>query len=558
MKQLISKLAVTLPCVLIFLFGFFAINIQAQNDARVLLENLEEEELKNIDALAMYPEDTRLAILQTTLHPEALIKIQRIQSKTKDGFTNLMNQYPQETQQEVWDLTRYPKLIHHLLNEVNRNTKSIDNILSDYPKAIHARAKKSLKNHYDLLKEVDVLGKTNEIAFNNVLEKYDSETQNAFRHLVELPEVMTILTENIEVTILVGDAYKNYPDWIIRKTDSLNLELARQNVKELEDWKKRVEENPEVVEELEASVKDFSKENGYDDLYYDAEESEYPYDDIYYEEEEEESVVIEKYYHYNYPYWYGYPSWYAYPRWHPYPYWYDWGFRNRRGRSIVIIHMPSYYFVDWYFYRPHHHHHYPHLSAHFVDHYYGHRHSVGSITSSVHHWRNRNREVISDDMISNAPSRIKEFKEFGKMETARISYNKSNPKAPLTQKKYVEKNKKSYPILEKDLSRNDKVTSKGDPRVSPKKKEVTPKYKFPTTKEKTRTPKIPRQKTDSRFKKPKTSKKAKDYHQKTWEKSKRKTTILRKTTTPRTKVKTNTSRKKSTKTTKPRKKTKND
>ena len=553
MKQLISKLTITLPCVLISLFGFFTINIQAQDDARVLLENLEEEELKNIDALAMYPEDTRLAILQTTLHPEALIKIERIQSKTKDSFTNLMDQYPQETQQEVWDLTRYPKLIHRLLNEVDKNPKSIDKILSDYPKAVHARAKSSFKTHYDLLKQVDALEKTNEVAFSNVIEKYDAETQNAFRQLVELPEVMTILTENIEVTILVGDAYKNYPDWIIRKTDSLNLELARQNVKELEDWKKRVEENPEVAEELEASAKDFSKENGYDDIYYDSEEEEYPYDDVYYDERDEERYVVENHYYYNYPYWYGYPTWYTYPRWHPYPYWYDWGFRHRRGRSIVIIHMPSYYFVDWYFYRPYHHYHYPHLSAHFVDHYYGHRNSVGSITSSVHNWRNRNSAVISDDIISNAPRRIKEFKEFGKMETDRIRYNELNPKAPLSQKKYIEKNRKSFPILEKDINRNDQITSKGDPRISPKKKEVTPKYRFPTTKEKSRTPKIPKQKTDPRYRKPKTTKKAKVYHQKTWEKSKRTTT-----TTPRTKVKTNTSRKKTTKTTKPRKKTKND
>ncbi len=550
MKQLISKLAVTLPCALIFLF--FAINIQAQDDARVLLENLEEEELKNIDALAMYPKDTRLAILQTTLHPEALIKIQRIQSKTKEGFTNLMNQYPQETQQEVWDLTRYPELIHRLINEVDEDPKSIDKILSDYPKAIHKRAKNSLKNHYDLLKEVDVLGKTNEIAFNNVIDKYDVETQNAFRHLIDLPEVMTILTENIEVTILVGDAYENYPEWILRKTDSLNLELARQNAKELEDWKKRVEENPEVAKELEASAKDFSKENGYDDIYYDSEEEEYPYDDVYYDDSEEEIAVIENHYYYSYPYWYGYPSWYAYPRWHPYPYWYDWGFRYGSGRSIVVIYMPSFYFVDWYFYRPYHHHYYPHLSAHFVDHYYGHRHSVGSITSSVHNWRNRNREVISDDMIANAPSRIKEFKEFGKMETDRIAYNKSNPKTPISQKEFVEKNRKSYPILEKEVVRNERLTSKGEPNISPRRIEVTPKNKFPTTKEKSRTPKVIKQKTDISLKQPKTSRKAKDYHQNTWER------LKKQTTTPKARVKANPTKKNTSKRTKPRKKTKND
>jgi len=54
---------------------FISITSYSQDDARLLLQNLAEEELENIDALAVYPMDTRRAILQACLHPEVLIKI---------------------------------------------------------------------------------------------------------------------------------------------------------------------------------------------------------------------------------------------------------------------------------------------------------------------------------------------------------------------------------------------------------------------------------------------------------------------------------------------------
>jgi hypothetical protein len=576
MKNVTLQIAGLASFFLLALVLFFPSNIQAQNDVRTLLENLEEEELQNIDALAMYPEDTRLAILQATLHPEALIKIQRIQSKIKERFTNLMNQYPQATQREIWDLTRYPDLIHRMLTDVDRNRYSIDDVLSDYPKAIHKRAKSSLKNHNDLLRKVDALNHTSEAAFNNIVSNYDEGTQNAFRTLVDLPEVMTVLNENIEVTILVGDAYKNYPQWILRKGDSLNLELARENVKELEDWKKRVEDNPEVAEDLQASAEDFAKENGYDDLYYDSEDYDYPDDDLYYNADDRESIGVKKHYYNNYPFWYGYPTWYAYPRWRPYPYWYDWGFHYRPGRSIVIAHMPSVYFVDWYFYQPNHHYYYSHLSANFVDHYYGHRHSVGSITSSVHTWRVRNRAVISEDMIVNAPRRINEYKEFGKMETARIKYNKNNPRTPLSQNKFVEKNKKTYPKLRKEVARNETFTSKGKPEIISKRKTLKHKTKFPKQREKVipkrekirilkkkeTPPRVIKKKNANKTKvetKKKTTREAKNYHQKTWEKSKaRKIQPRKRVKTKMPKRRTTKSIKSRNKTTPIKKKTKNN
>lgn len=528
----------------ILLFVFVASWTYAQDDARVLLQNLEEEDIKNIDALAMYPEDTRIAIFEACLHPELLIKIKKVQSKTVEDFTSLMKSYPQKTQQEIWDLTRYPNLIERLVTQGKPNSTEVKQILKEYPKAIHSRAESCIRNHFPILQKVNELNQTSQTAFDYIITSYDEQTQNALKKLIELPEVMSIMTDNIEVTILVGDAYKNYPEWVLQKADSLHMELARQNTKELEDWKKRVEENPELATDLQASAEEFAKENNYDDLYYDTKEYDYPEDDLYYEEESQQKV-IERHYYYNYPYWYGYPTWYEYPRWRPYPYWYDWGFHFRPGGRVVIVHMPSYFFVDWYFYRPHHHHNYPHLSAHFVDHYYGHRHSVGGITTSVRIWREKNKAVITDDMIVNAPRKINAYREYGLMEEARMKYNKSNPKKRMTQEQFVEKNKKSYPRLRKEVQQREEFSSKGQPRAEEEIIESKPRNKFPSrSKKETQKKNTPRNlpKT-SKKKKIKSTQKAKDVHQRTWNKSKRSTSkkskLKTKKTTPRKKTKQN-------------------
>lgn len=571
MESLVKKNILKMPWLLLLLFIFSVENLSAQVDAKSLLENLEEEDQKSIDALAMYPEDTRIVILQASIYPEALIKLQRMQNKTSADFATLLENYPEQTQREIWDLTRYPKLIHRLMNEVNRNVMSIDNILADYPKVIHTRAKAALKNNYDLLKKVDKLTQTNEVVFESIVTNYDESTQNALRRLVELPEVMTLLTDNIDLTILVGDAYENEPRWVLDKMSELHLKLAEENAKELQDWQTEIENNPEAAKELQASAEDFAKENGYDDLYYDSEDYDYPEDDLYYNADENKTVTVEKHYYYNYPYWYGYPSWYSYPRWRPYPYWYDWGFHYRPGRNIVIVHMPSFYFVDWYFYRPRHHYYYPHLSAHFVHHYYGHRNSVGSVTTSVHRWRQRNREVISEDMVVNAPRRVANFREFGKMEMEREKYNKKNPRTPISQRKFVERNKKSYPVLKREVERQQKMTSKGgDPELSRERAKTKvkdkPVYK-PRERVKTEERKVERKKEMPKVKTvPRTQKKrevkkiekAKDYHRNTWEQNKKQPT---RKVEPRVRQKTKTAPKVKTKQparVKPKKKTKDN
>ena len=409
-----------------------------------LLAQLAEEEKDAVNALALYPEDTRLAILESSKYPEALIKMQRLQSQTSESFQGLVADYSKSTQEMIWDVTRYPGLVERLVAEGRGSRNAIDGILKDYPDAVAENARSAGMQYLPLLEEINRLQRSADEAYDALLKDYPPAAQEALNTLLGLPEVLTLLTDNIELTLLVGDLYRRDPALVLHKADSLNLEVARQNAQELEGWKAELENNPEAVDELKSSAQEFAREYGYDDEFYD-----YPDDDLYYDEHEE-TYVVEHHYYYNYPYWFGYPTWYTYPRWRPYPYWYDWGFYFRPGRTIVILHLPSFYFTNWYFYNPHHHYHYPHLSSHFVRHYRYYPRSGGSITTSVATWQSRNREVITRNWMDDDNRLADRFREYGRFETARQDYNRQNPTRALSQREYLEKNSSRYT----DLSRS--------------------------------------------------------------------------------------------------------
>jgi hypothetical protein len=502
------------------LLGLLAVfyKTPAQSEAEILAQLLDEER-SSMEALVLYPEETRLAILESAKYPELLIKLESMQTKTSASFKALMEKYPKETQEMIWDLTRYPGLI----TKLTTSAANIDEVLQIYPEEVHERAKTARRDHFTLLNNVHNINREWDAALDKLLENYAPVTRNAIHTMINLPEVMTVLTDNIRMTVLVGDLYKKNPDWLLQRMDSLNLVVARERTKELEAWKKSLDENPQAKDELISSAESYADEYGYDDSYYNYD------DDLYYHDYEVDNYVVEHHYYYHYPYWFGYPYWYLYPRWRPYPYWYDWGFYFGPGRVIVIIDLPSFYFTNWYFYYPHHHYYYPHLSSHFVNHYYGHRAVGSSITVSVEQWRTRNREVITTPWLERARTSTDVFKEYGAFENARERYNVTHRDKPMSPAEYLDKNTRRYPTLAEEFEEKRRTEQQPDlippadhrptdpPAVKqPAKREPVPPSRKPETKAPDRRkgevipPKTEVPKVD----------KAQEYHRGIWEKRK--------------------------------------
>lgn len=421
-----------------------------------LFDGWEESDKAAIEALVMYPQNTRADILEAAQYPELLIKIEGLQHETSQQFQDLIASLGQDQQEMIYDLSRYPALVSRLVMAKEAGARSIEDILKDYPDVIHTRAKQAYREYGNLLIAADQLHLSADHQFNVLIATYPSDAREAYHNLIELPEVLSLLTENIRMTILVGDLYQKDPDRLHRQMDSLNLVVAEANAKELETWKESIEDDPEVMAELRSASNEFAEEYGYDDEYY-------AYDDMYNEtHDRSDKYVVEQYFHYNYPYWFGFPSWYYYPRWRPYPIWYETGFYAVMDVGFVVHRLPSFYFTHWYFYRPYHHYYYPHLSRRFVRHtYYGPRPGTSSIAVSVRSWQHRNQDVITETWLQDDRNSINRFREYGKFELDRSRYNLKKTGKELSPAEYLERHPNRYPALKRtNVTRSGKAQSK--------------------------------------------------------------------------------------------------
>lgn len=498
-------------------------SVVAQTD-RALLRELAEENKKSVEALVLYPEDARLAILEATKHPEVLIKMQRIRTKTSAAFRTLVEDFPRSTQNVFYDLTRYPDLIRDLVLQ-RSDPAAMRLLLRVLPEDKRDETYGVATRQMATLTKIDALFRTSQSAFDQLVSAYSSPTQAAFRKLLELPEVVDILNEDLRFTVLVGDVYREDPAWVLHKMDSMNLAVARAQAEELDSWKKTVENDPQARSELASAAREYAAENGYD-------ASDYTYDDLY----DNRPAQVEHHYYYHYPYWFGYPWWSPQPCWRPYPYWYYWGFYPHPN-TIVIVYLPSYHFVHWYFDRPYHHYHYNHLSAHFVKHYNGHRRSGTTISTAVGEWRDHNRDVISDSWIKEKAGLPERLREYGRFEQERETYNARNPQRKVTPEEFLDKNRNKFPEMDRSrtLARDEVQRERADetrrrsewaPEKAPAAPEPQP-ARIPRTEPAPEPNRIPRPADKPRTEpspQPRHEKPiddAKDYHRQKWEEEKR-------------------------------------
>ena len=448
--------------ILIVIFAFWAVGYGLSLTAQTresALQQLMDEDRANMEALMLYPEATRLNIFEAAKYPEAIIRMQTMQARTQAAFRTLVESYPEYVQRQVWDLTRYPGLIDRLVGEGRGNRAAVNRILQDYPAEAREPAMQMSEEQFGLLSRIDGLERDADEAFRNFLMDYPERTRAALSGLVNEPEALGILADNMRMTVMLGDLYQRDPYWLIQQADSLHLTIARDRARDLDNWKQSIESDPEARRELEQSAQAYAQEYGYDDSYYNYAPVERP-----------QRVVVEHHYYYPYRYWFGYPYWYTYPRWRPWPVWYDWGFYMRPGGTIMVFGFPSHYFVNWYYYRPVHVYRYPRVAGCFADFYYGPRRSNVSIVVGVDTWRRRNAAVVSDAWLSDRNGRVERLREFGQMEEARETYNRQNSGRQVNQREFVTRNTGNYPRLTEHLPAE---TQQTPPRTEPRRDRTT-------------------------------------------------------------------------------------
>jgi hypothetical protein len=418
----------------IMVLVIFGITVcSAQNNSNTLAQQVMQENQKVVDAIALYPAGIRKEVFGASLYPEIIVELTSMQKKTQQEFDDLLSPFQQDEQEKLWNMTRYTGLISDLCASPPTSKEQVALILSRYPEEIQAAGIEEGMKHHELLCKIDQNSRKYDAALDTMLREYPPEVDSIFRDLINYPEILTILSDNMQFTVLLGDAYKRNPKVMLYKTDSLNTALAEKNAKEVVDWKKSLADNPKAQQEYADAAKQYALDNGY-------------------QPEDYSSVLnpnAKDYYTHSYNWWFGYPYWYPYAYWDPYPYWYDWGFYYGTGGGIDVFGLPSSYFMHWFYYFPEHFSDYPELANHYYNYYLDHNVSMNNntICREVDEWRENNKEIVSSDWNNKSADRTQLFKEYGKMENQRIVYNKQNTGQELERGEFLQKNQTKYQSL---------------------------------------------------------------------------------------------------------------
>ncbi|MBT4498599.1 MAG: hypothetical protein HOC74_12800 [Gemmatimonadetes bacterium] len=301
-------------------FALFSLHppAHAQTDMDLLAERLQENPA-TAEAIALYPEEIRHAVFAAAQYPKTLVKMANLQTKASAAFTRVVEQFPQGEQEQLWDLVRFPGLIEALITGGPKNDRQIEAILEDYPREIHRAARSLDGRAYDALAEIHRLNVGTEKFFARLIADNPPAVQQDFHTLLQVPEMLFLLNEDMATTIMLGEVYADNPNQLEERIAALGLAMARQNARAVHQGEQL------SIDGAEESDPDFSGIYDYDAgrlpkgrenpgsisrVYdYDASLLEGP-------NESTETTVI--YHERPYPYWYGYPHWYAgaYINWH--------------------------------------------------------------------------------------------------------------------------------------------------------------------------------------------------------------------------------------------------
>ena len=228
------------------------------------LRELEEADRKALETIAGHSEPLRDAVLKASLHVDALIETQRIQEQSSASFQERIGKLDKKQQEQVWEVVREPGLLDELATEERPSRSHLDAIAERHPKelapAIHAVGDK----HHDLLLDVAQIHDRASVRFDAAIADLDDETQQAFRALVNQPELLSVLVRRVNLVVRLGDSYRKNPKDTRSYLSALAVDVEKRNAAAEREWKERIENDPKAAEELDQAARDYAEENGYD------------------------------------------------------------------------------------------------------------------------------------------------------------------------------------------------------------------------------------------------------------------------------------------------------
>lgn len=453
-----ARIAYAIMAGMIWLTALFEGGTASAQQDTVLWQHLITTESTTLEAVALYPTGVRSAILKASLHPEVLARIDALQQSSSAQFRQLIGDLTQDEQSRVYNVARYPDLLQQWAASADKGAVALSQLLSQYPESVQADFRWLAIWHPDILPDIHQLFQASTQQTTVLLEGESAGTRQAFRQVLELPEVMTLLTSHLSATVLLGDIYRRDSVGTLARLDSLQQVLALRKTEELMRWQQELAADSAALAELETAAQLYAEEQ-------------HLTTDI---DQEEATTQVDVYLLWRpYSYWFGWPYWYTYAYWYPYP-WYHWGYYYLPGGSTVFIGLPTYAFLYWCLYDFDHFYYYPHLTHHFL--YYTERHpeATNTVTSTITVLKEQLRDDVPQSWLADDGNRVERIRQYGAFTRDYQAAVSAQVDGMPAQEAYLTQHIDRYPALKEVLTYRQQMAD-----VAPRQPVAPPKIDMP-------------------------------------------------------------------------------
>jgi hypothetical protein len=193
----------TVLCLVLFAIVVTGTRLEARAPDRVLASLIADDPVA-FAAIARYPAPLRRAVLEASVHPEAVVRLADLQRDGTAKFEDLLQGLKARQRQGLRVLAAFPELVAELA--AGPPPARLDRILGRYPVQVRAAANSALR-HRPLLVRLERLNRRAISRFDRLLSAYPPRVRQSLRHLADAPEAVWLLSENMALTVLLGDAY---------------------------------------------------------------------------------------------------------------------------------------------------------------------------------------------------------------------------------------------------------------------------------------------------------------------------------------------------------------
>lgn len=224
------------------------------------LKSLVQDDTRVIEAIVLYPEAERVAIMKASSYPEALVQLNRIRSHAVASFQTAAESLTVEEQNVLRFAVRHPEAFKQLSSKPSREQLAAS--FGDAPEGMIDTAMK-LTAKDEGRKVIDSVGRLYASAIESadrVIAAYPADAKDAFRQLIKTPEILAVLVDHLDQTVLLGAIYKKDPAFALKRSAELNTEVKERNQRNLKDWHAAFQNNPALWSEMKVAATAYAGE----------------------------------------------------------------------------------------------------------------------------------------------------------------------------------------------------------------------------------------------------------------------------------------------------------